>query len=72
MSPVEGERIATAQRARAGRIRQSARSAAHSGRIVPGARADVTGFSEDPTAVSGDALIDLPITLTVVDGRVVH
>jgi hypothetical protein len=22
--------------------------------------------------VSGDALIDLPVTLTVVDGRVVH
>jgi predicted amidohydrolase YtcJ len=43
-----------------------------SGRIVPGARADVTGFAEDPTAVSGDALIDLPVTLTVVEGRVVH
>jgi predicted amidohydrolase YtcJ len=45
---------------------------ADSGRIAPGARADVTGFAEDPIAVSGDALLDLPVALTVVDGRVVH
>jgi hypothetical protein len=45
---------------------------AHAGRIVPGARADLTGFADDPTAVSGDALIHLPVTLTVVEGRVVH
>jgi predicted amidohydrolase YtcJ len=42
------------------------------GRIAVGARADVTGFAEDPVVLDGDDLADLPVTLTVVGGRVVH
>jgi predicted amidohydrolase YtcJ len=45
---------------------------AHTGRIAVGMRADVTGFAEDPTAVGADELAELPVTLTVVGGRVVH
>jgi predicted amidohydrolase YtcJ len=41
------------------------------GRIREGFRADVTGFAEDPVLVDADALVDLPVVLTVVDGRVV-
>jgi predicted amidohydrolase YtcJ len=42
------------------------------GRVAVGFRADLTGFAEDPIACDADALPDLPIRLTVVDGRVVH
>ncbi|MHB8867611.1 MAG: amidohydrolase [Thermoleophilia bacterium] len=41
------------------------------GRIAEGYRADFTGFAEDPVEVDADELIDLPVVLTVVDGRVV-
>jgi len=41
------------------------------GRIREGFRADFTGFAEDPVQVDGDALVDLPVVLTVVEGRVV-
>jgi hypothetical protein len=41
------------------------------GRIREGLRADFTGFAEDPVQVDGDALVDLPVVLTVVEGRVV-
>ncbi len=43
-----------------------------SGRVAVGFRADFTGFGEDPVACDADALPQVPITLTVVDGRVVH
>jgi predicted amidohydrolase YtcJ len=43
-----------------------------SGRIKPGYRADLTGFAADPVATDADALLDLPILMTIVDGRVVH
>ena len=42
------------------------------GRIKPGLRADLTGFSRDPVECEADELPDLPVVLTVVDGRVVH
>ena len=45
---------------------------ARSGRIKVGMRADLTAFAEDPVACDADMLPDLPVTLTVVDGRVVH
>ncbi len=45
---------------------------AQSGRIRVGARADLTAFPDDPVECSGDLLVDLPVRLTVVDGRVVH
>jgi len=41
------------------------------GRISEGFRADLTAFAEDPVDVSADDLPDLPVRLTVVDGRVV-
>ena len=43
-----------------------------SGRIAPGYRADLTGFAADPVDTDGDALVDLPIVMTVVDGRITH
>ena len=45
---------------------------ARQGRIAEGFAADLTGFAEDPVATSADALVDLPVRLTVVDGEVVH
>lgn len=43
-----------------------------SGRIKEGYRADLTGLQEDPLVVAPDDLVAVPITLTVVAGRVVH
>lgn len=43
-----------------------------SGRIKPGYRADLTGFAADPVETDADDLLDLPILMTIVDGRVVH
>jgi predicted amidohydrolase YtcJ len=42
------------------------------GRIKPGYRADLTGFAADPVDADADALPELPIRMTVVDGRVVY
>lgn len=41
------------------------------GRIKPGFRADLTGFTYDPVECNPDDLPDLPVVLTVVGGRVV-
>ena len=43
-----------------------------SGRIKPGYRADLTGFAADPVDTDADALVDLPIAMTIVDGRITH
>jgi predicted amidohydrolase YtcJ len=45
---------------------------ADSGRIKPGYRADLTGFAADPVDTDADALVDLPVLVTIVDGRIVH
>jgi predicted amidohydrolase YtcJ len=42
------------------------------GRIAPGLRADLTAFAADPVDLPADELPDLPVLLTVVDGKVVH
>jgi predicted amidohydrolase YtcJ len=42
------------------------------GRIAEGLRADLTGFAADPVDTLADELVDLPVRLTVVGGRVVH
>ncbi len=43
-----------------------------SGRIAPGMRADLTGLGADPVDAPADELVDAPVHLTVVGGRVVH
>ena len=43
-----------------------------SGRIMPGYRADLTAFANDPVDCDPDALVDLPVLLTVVNGGIVH
>lgn len=45
---------------------------AAAGRIAPGLRADLTAFADDPVTCDPNALPELPVTLTVVDGRIVH
>nr|WP_246345567.1 amidohydrolase [Conexibacter arvalis] len=42
------------------------------GVVAPGMRADLTAFAEDPVDCPADELAALPVTLTVVDGKVVH
>ena len=41
------------------------------GRIAPGYRGDLTAFAGDPVECDADDLPDLPLAMTVVDGRVV-
>jgi predicted amidohydrolase YtcJ len=43
-----------------------------SGCIKPGYRADLTGFAADPVETEADELLDLPVLMTIVDGRIVH
>ncbi len=43
-----------------------------SGRIKPGYRADLTAFAADPVDIDADALLDLPVLMTVVDGDIVY
>jgi hypothetical protein len=45
---------------------------AASGRIAPGMRADLTAFAADPADTGADELVELPVLLTVVGGRVVY
>ena len=42
------------------------------GRIMPGYRGDLSAFAADPVDCDADDLVDLPVLLTVVDGRPVH
>jgi predicted amidohydrolase YtcJ len=39
------------------------------GRLKPGLRADITAFAADPVQTRPDELPDLPVKLTIVDGR---
>jgi predicted amidohydrolase YtcJ len=41
------------------------------GRLRPGFAADVTVLAEDPVEVDADALVSVPIVMTVVDGEIV-
>ena len=43
-----------------------------SGRLKPGYRADLTGLTADPVDTDADALPELPVLMTIVDGRIVH
>ena len=42
------------------------------GRLAEGFRADVTAWDADPVMCNADELVDLPVRLTIVGGRVVH
>lgn len=46
--------------------------AAVAGRISVGCRADITAFGADPLTLSPDELVHVPVTLTIVNGRIVH
>jgi predicted amidohydrolase YtcJ len=41
------------------------------GRLKAGLRADITAFAHDPMDTDADELPELPVRLTVVDGRIV-
>jgi predicted amidohydrolase YtcJ len=74
-APFEPEQALDAQDALAGYTTAAARVVGdedHGGRIAPGLRADLTGFAADPVQTPADELVDLPVRLTVVGGRVVH
>ncbi|MEZ4563156.1 MAG: amidohydrolase [Thermomicrobiales bacterium] len=43
-----------------------------SGRIAPGYRGDLTGFAADPVETDADTLVDLPVLMTVMNGRITH
>jgi predicted amidohydrolase YtcJ len=73
--PFEPEQALDAEAALAGYTTAAATvvgEQAHSGRIAVGLRADLTGFAADPVQTPADELVDLPVVLTVVGGRVVH
>ncbi|WP_369204028.1 amidohydrolase [Streptomyces sp. PU-14G] len=46
--------------------------AAYAGRVRVGHRADLAAFAADPLTVPAAELVDVPVRMTVVDGRVVH
>jgi predicted amidohydrolase YtcJ len=72
--PFEPEQRLTGLQALEGYTTMAARAVGeehHAGRIRDGFRADVTAFAEDPVEIGADDLVALPVTLTVVEGRVV-
>jgi hypothetical protein len=74
-TPFEAEQRLTALQALEGYTQGAAAvvgEQAASGRIAPGMRADLTAFAADPVDTPADELADLPVLMTVVDGRVVH
>ena len=42
------------------------------GRIVPGARADLTLWERDPVTADADTLPEIPVRLTTIDGTIIH
>jgi hypothetical protein len=75
LDPVTPSQALTAAQALAGYTLAPVRAAgedAVAGRIAPGLRADLTAFGVDPLTASPDELVEVPITLTTVDGRIRH
>ncbi|QXJ24399.1 amidohydrolase [Actinomadura graeca] len=73
--PVGGDQALTPAQALAGYTAWAAYGAGEehlAGRIREGLRADLTVFGGDPLATPPDELPDLPVTMTVLGGRVVH
>jgi predicted amidohydrolase YtcJ len=46
--------------------------AEQAGQIKVGYRADLTGFVDDPLVVDPDTLLSLPVSMTIVAGRIVY
>lgn len=75
VAPVRPEQALTAAQALAAYTRGPAVVAGDgdtAGRIAVGCRADLTVFGADPLQVPLDELLDVPIVLTVVAGRIRH
>ncbi len=74
-APVLQEQALTASEALEGYTVEAARAISEgdrSGRIRVGFRADLTAFADDPVDLDADTLPELPVLMTIVDGRVVH
>jgi hypothetical protein len=72
---INGEQALTGLEALQGYTTGAARAVSEehlSGKIKVGYRGDLTAFAADPVDCDPDALVDLPVLLTVVNGRVVH
>jgi predicted amidohydrolase YtcJ len=75
MPPRAGDQVLTALQTLEGYTIGAAMvvsEAAVAGRVKPGYRADLTGFAADPVETGADALLELPVLMTIVDGRIVH
>ena len=75
MPPRAGDQALTAIQALEGYTTGAAAAVSDddvAGRIKPGYRADLTGFSADPVDTDADALADLSIVMTIVDGHITH
>jgi predicted amidohydrolase YtcJ len=73
--PINGGQAITGLEALAGYTTSAAKAVSEehvSGMIKVGYRGDLTAFAEDPVDCEPDRLVDLPVLLTVVDGKVVH
>ncbi|MCY9783887.1 amidohydrolase family protein [Nocardiopsis sp. EMB25] len=73
--PVGPEQALTALQALAGYTSWAAYGTGEettAGMVREGARADLTVFAGDPLTTAPDDLPDLPVAMTVVDGRVVY
>ena len=42
------------------------------GSVEVGKLADLVALAEDPTAVEAEAIIDIPVQMTMVGGEIVH
>jgi hypothetical protein len=75
MPPRAGDQALTALQALEGYTTGAAAAVSESdrsGRIKPGYRADLTGFAADPVDTDANALVDLPIVMTIVDGCITY
>ena len=71
--PVGATRPLTGLEALAGYTVNAARAVGDPGGVLaPGRAADFVLWGEDPVLCSPEALVGLPVLLTVVDGRIVH
>jgi predicted amidohydrolase YtcJ len=72
--PVGESRPLTAEEVLAGFTRNAAIAVGEtdSGVLRPGARADLAVWADDPVECPAGDVVDLPVVLTVADGRIVH